>query len=209
VRVGTRVVAADSGALRLSDGGRLHAGTVVWTGGVRANPLLGRLGIPSDPHGRLRTLATLQVEGAPHVWAAGDGASVPDLTDDDHDADPRCAGTAQHAVRQARVLASNLAATLRGAELVDYRHRDAGSVATLGLHRGVALIFGVPLHGPAAWLVHRAYHLAMVPTWGRKVRVILGWVAALIGRRDLATPRAALEDEPAWEHPADRLEAGA
>ncbi len=210
VRVDTRIVAADGPGLRLSDGAVLRAGTVVWTAGVRANPVLGRLGLPTDPHGRLRTRTTLQVQGASHVWAAGDGASVPDLAAAAAtDADPRCAATAQHAVRQARVAAKNLLATLRGGDLIDYRHRDAGSVGTLGLHRGVARILGVPLRGLPAWLVHRAYHLAMIPTWSRKLRVALGWAAALLGRRDLGTPWPAPVAEPGGANPADRLEAGA
>jgi NADH dehydrogenase len=190
VRLGTRVLRATDGVLHLSDGTRLAAGTVVCATGVRAHPLLGRLRLPTDPRGRLIVDATLQVLGAAHLWAAGDGAAVPDLaraaTSAESNVVPRCGGTAQHAVRQARVLADNLVATLRGQSLTSYRHREAGSVATLGPHCGVATVYGVPLRGLPAWLVHRTYHLAMVPTWGRKVRVGLGWLADLVSGRDLA-----------------------
>lgn len=190
VRLRTQVVSLSGGVVELSDGDRFAADTVVWAAGVRANPLLAYVGLPVDPTGRLRTRATLQVDGAEHLWAAGDGAAVPDLAapPDGDGPVPVCGATAQHAVRQARVLARNLVATLRGGRLADYRHADAGSVAGLGLHRGVARIYGIPLRGLPAWLLHRVYHLARVPTWGRKLRIALDWAAALLGRRDLAAP---------------------
>ncbi len=190
VRLRRQVRSITGGVVELSDGDRLAADTVVWAAGVRGNPLLGRLGLPTDPRGRLVTRATLQVEGAPHLWAAGDGAAVPDLSRPPaHPGSvPMCGATAQHAVRQARVLARNLVSALRGRPLTAYVHRDAGTVASLGRHRGVARVYGVPLRGLPAWVLHRVYHLAMVPTFGRKVRIALGWVGALVGRRDLTTP---------------------
>ena len=207
VRLNTHVVRRAGGVLELSDGARLAADTVVWAAGVRGNPLLGRLGLPTDPRGRLVVGTTLRVDGASHVWAAGDGAAVPDLaTPVGPGGIALCGATAQHAIRQARVLARNLTATLRGEVLTDYRHRDAGSVASLGLHRGVAKIYGVPLGGLPAWLVHRLYHLAMIPTWGRKVRIALGWLGALVAGRDLTQLRPA----DSWQQKSfadgDRLE---
>lgn len=190
VRLRTQVTSMAGGLVQLSDGDRFRADTVVWAAGVRGNPLLARVGLPVDPRGRLRTSPTLRVEGAEHLWAAGDGAAVPDLASSggpDVTA-PTCGATAQHAVRQADVLARNLVAALRRRPLVEYRHRDAGSVAGLGLHRGVARIYGVPLRGLPAWLLHRGYHLAMVPTWSRRQRIALDWAAALLGGRDLTTP---------------------
>ena len=189
VRLRTQVTSMVDGVVELSDGDRFRADTVVWAAGVRGNPLLARTGLPVDPRGRLRTRTTLQVDGADHLWAAGDGAAVPDLAAArPSEVAPMCGATAQHAVRQARVLARNLVATLRGGRLVEYRHRDAGSVAGLGSHRGVARIYGVRLRGLPAWLLHRVYHLAMMPTWGRKERIALDWTAALLGRRDLTAP---------------------
>jgi len=191
VRLQTQVTSMQGGAVTLSDGERFGADTIVWTAGVRANPLLADLRLPVDARGRLQCNAFLQVQGAPGLWSAGDGAAVPDLATaakigDNRRAVPLCGPTAQHAVRQAKRLARNLIATLRSRPMDDYRHRDAGSVASLGLHRGVARIYGIPMRGIIAWLLHRCYHLMMVPTWGRKVRVATGWAAALLGRRDLA-----------------------
>lgn len=188
VRLRTQVRSLAAGLVDLSDGDRFAADTVVWAAGVRANPLLAHVGLPVDPRGRLRTSPTLQVEGVDHLWAAGDGAAVPDLLSAREGDAPLCGATAQHAVRQAKVLADNLVAALRGGRLVHYRHVDAGSVASLGLHHGVARIYGVPLRGLPAWLLHRVYHWVMVPTWGRKIRIAFDWGAALLGRRDLAAP---------------------
>lgn len=183
VRLRTQVVSLAGGVVELSDGDRFDADTVVWAAGVRAHPLLAHVGLPVDNRGRLRTRATLQVRGAEHVWAAGDGAAVPDLAATSAGVPaPLCGATAQHAVRQATVLADNLVATLRGRPLIEYRHADAGSVADLGLHAGVAHIHGVAVRGWPAWLLHRVYHLAKVPTWGRRVRILHDWVAALLGR---------------------------
>ncbi|WP_163544581.1 NAD(P)/FAD-dependent oxidoreductase [Occultella kanbiaonis] len=190
VRLRTEVTSVAGGLVTLSDGARYASDTVVWTAGVRANPLLAHVGVPVDVRGRLHCTTTLQVQDADRLWSAGDGAAVPDLaaTLDLKSATvvPLCGPTAQHAVRQAKVLARNLVATLRGRPLRDYRHADAGAVASLGLHRGVARIYGVPMRGFVAWAVHRAYHLLMVPTWARRVRVAADWTAALLGRRDLA-----------------------
>lgn len=212
VRLRTEVRSMLGGVVELSDGTRLAADTIVWAAGVRGNPLLARLDLPVDPRGRLRTRTTLQVEGADHLWAAGDGAAVPDVTASppgESAPTPLCGATAQHAVRQARVLARNLVASLRGRPLSHYRHADAGSVASLGLHRGVAYVYRVPLRGLPAWLLHRVYHLAMVPTWSRKVRIALGWAAALLGRRDLAAPTLVVRPPLQPEARADRREAAA
>jgi len=191
VRLMTQVTSLEDGVVTLSDGKQFAADTVVWTAGVRANPLLATLGLPVDARGRLQCNPLLQVQGAPGIWSAGDGAAVPDLAAagkvrDNRATMPLCGPTAQHAVRQAKRLARNILATMRSRSTNEYRHPDAGSVASLGLHRGVARIYGIPMRGIIAWLLHRCYHLMMVPTWGRKVRVAAGWGAALFGRRDLA-----------------------
>jgi NADH dehydrogenase len=191
VRLQTQVTSVADGVVTLSDCEQFGADTVVWTAGVRGNPLLATLGLPVDARGRLQCNAFLQVQGAPGLWSAGDGAAVPDVATaakvgDNRRTTPLCGPTAQHAVRQAKRLARNLIASLRSRPMDNYRHRDAGSVASMGLHRGVARIYGIPMRGFTAWLLHRCYHLMMVPTWGRRVRVMVGWAAALLGRRDLA-----------------------
>jgi NADH dehydrogenase len=153
--------------------------------------------LPLDDRKRLRCRADLRVEGVDGAWSAGDSAAVPDLASDTPGA--TTGPSAQHAVRQAKVLADNVVASLRGGPLTDYRHAYAGSVASLGLHKGVAEIYGVKLRGLPAWFMHRTYHMTRMPTFNRKVRVIADWTLALFFRREIvslgafANPRAEFE----------------
>ena len=117
-------------------------------------------------------------------WAAGDATAVPDLTGAPG---ALCSPSAQHAVRQARRLGDNLAAVLHGRTPADYRHKHVGSVASLGLHKGVAQVYGIKLKGWPAWFMHRTYHLSRVPTWNRKFRVVADWTLALFFRREIVS----------------------
>jgi NADH dehydrogenase len=183
VKLGTRLESVEGGHVRLSDGDAFDADTVVWTAGVKANPILQSTDLPKDDAGRLPCAANLRVKGVTGVFAAGDCAAVPDLTAKDPNA--LCGPSAQHAVRQAKALAENVIAVCRGGSLRDYRHKYAGSVASLGLYRGVAEIYGVKLRGPVAWWMHRSYHLSRMPTFNRKVRIVADWTGALLFRREV------------------------
>jgi NADH dehydrogenase len=146
--------------------------------------VLTRTDLPLDEKGRIKCRPDLRVEGVDGAWAAGDGAAVPDLTG------PPGALTgpsAQHAVRQARRLGDNLALVLNGRSPSSYVHKYVGSVASLGLHKGVAQVYGIKLRGFPAWFMHRTYHVSRVPTLNRKVRVILDWTLALFFRRDIVS----------------------
>jgi NADH dehydrogenase len=141
--------------------------------------------LPRDARGRVECTAELQVVGMPEVFSAGDCASVPDLSKEDPEA--RTSPSAQHAVRQAKVLADNVVAYLRGRRLTKYKHSYAGSVASLGLYKGVAEIYGVKLRGPVAWFMHRTYHVSRMPTWNRRIRILFDWTGALfLGREVVA-----------------------
>jgi NADH:ubiquinone reductase (H+-translocating) len=185
VRLGTRLNSCVGGHVVLSDGTEFDADTIVWTAGVRANPVLARSDLPLDEKGRLRCRADLRVEGVDDVWGAGDCARVPDLTSDD----PTTATTpsAQHAMRQAKLLADNILAMLRGGEPKVYAHKNIGSVASLGLHKGVAQVYGVKVKGWPAWFMHRTYHLSKMPTFNRRVRITLDWTLALLFNRDVVS----------------------
>jgi NADH:quinone reductase (non-electrogenic) len=185
VRLDTRLNSAVDGHIELSDGETFEADTLVWTAGVKAHPLAARSGLPVDDKGRLTCRANLTVKGAEGVFSAGDTAAVPDLSKDDPNA--LCGPSAQHAVRQAKVLADNLVRTVNGQALQDYKHAYVGSVASLGLYRGVAELYGVKVRGPLAWFIHRTYHLSRVPTFNRKVRVLADWTAALFFRREVVS----------------------
>ncbi|PZS20429.1 MAG: NADH dehydrogenase FAD-containing subunit [Pseudonocardiales bacterium] len=185
VRLNTRLESAEGGRIRLSDGEEFDAETLVWTAGVKANPMLQQTDLPLDDTGRLPCAANLTVKGVTGVFAAGDCAAVPDLSKKDPHA--LCGPSAQHAVRQSKTLAANVISTVHGGTLRDYRHKFAGSVASLGLYRGVAEIYGIKLRGPLAWFMHRTYHVSRMPTFNRKVRVLADWTAALLFRREVVS----------------------
>lgn len=165
----------------LSDGTEVDASTIVWTAGVKPNPVVSNLGIPLGPKGHVDTQANLRVAGTDYIWAAGDCAQVPDLS---KGAGNWCSPSAQHAVRQAKVLAENIVAALRGKSVHDYVHKHVGSVAGLGIGKGVANVYGTKLRGWPAWFMHRAYHVSRVPTFNRKVRVCMDWILAGFFRRE-------------------------
>ncbi|MFE3589233.1 NAD(P)/FAD-dependent oxidoreductase [Streptomyces niveus] len=197
VRLETRLDSCENRVAVLSDGTRFPTRTVVWTAGVKPHPILAATDLPLDKRGRLICTAKLTVDGAEHAWSAGDAAAVPDLAADEPGAE--CAPNAQHAVRQARVLAENIVASLRGETPRDYRYRYAGSVASLGLHKGVAQVYGRKLKGYPAWLMHRVYHLSRVPTFNRKARVLAEWTLSGLFKREIVSlgslehPRAEFE----------------
>jgi NADH dehydrogenase len=182
VKLETRLESCVDGHIVLSDGTTFDAETVVWTAGVKASPVLANTDLPLTERGRLVADATLRVVGTTDAWGAGDGTAVPDLTTDDL---RECAPNAQHAVRQSKVLADNVVATLRGSSLQEYKHKYVGSVAGLGLYKGVANVYGIKLKGVPAWFMHRTYHVSRVPTWNRKIRVIVDWTMALFFKREI------------------------
>jgi NADH:ubiquinone reductase (H+-translocating) len=183
VRLNTRLESVTDCHVRLSDGDEFDSDTLVWTAGTKPNPMLRETDLPVDERGRVVCEPTLQVRGVPDAWSAGDLAAVPDLTKESPGA--TTAPNAQHAVRQAKRLADNIVATLEGREPEPYRHSYAGSVASLGLHKGVAQVYGVKLKGWPAWFMHRTYHVSRVPTFNRKARVVADWTLAAVFRREV------------------------
>lgn len=183
IRLNTRLESAENHRIVLSDGEEFDADTLVWTAGVKPNPVLASSDLPLDEKGRVRGTEFLTVAGVSDAWAAGDSAAIPDVTRPG----TFCGPSAQHAVRQAKQLGDNIVAVLRGGKPHEYRHSYAGSVASLGLHKGVAQIYGIKLRGIIAWFMHRTYHVSRVPTFNRKVRVIADWTLALFFRREIVS----------------------
>lgn len=187
VHLSTAATSFESGRVTLSDGTEFASDTVIWTAGVKANPVLAKSDLPVDKRGRLQATTTLQVVGHPDVWTAGDVAAVPDLSRTRDDPTAICPPNAQHAVRQARQLAKNITRKLRGQPLREYRHKNLGAVASLGMHKGVADILRLKVKGFPAWLFHRAHHLKTMPTFNRKVRILLDWFLSSLFRREVVS----------------------
>jgi len=177
IRVGTTLESAGAHEVVLSDGDRIVTSTLVWTTGARPHPLLAQFGLPLDDRGRVKVDSTFRVEGLPHVWALGDCARVPNEATPGQPDPP----TSQHALRQARRLAKNL----RG-DPEPYRYRMLGQVATLGRHKGIAEVMGLPFRGFLGWWITRTYHLYQLPLISRKLRVVTDWTVELLFRRDIA-----------------------
>ncbi len=176
IHVNTRLDSIEGGRAVLSDGTELDTATLVWTTGVRPNPLLGGLGLPLDERGRVTVDGLLRVEGEERIWALGDCARVPNLATESPDPP-----TQQHALRQARRLTKNL-----HGDRAPYRYRTLGQVATLGRYKGIADVLGLRLRGFPAWFVTRTYHLYQLPLFTRKLRVVVDWTVSLAFRRDIA-----------------------
>jgi NADH dehydrogenase len=182
IRTSTRLERVTHDVVELSDGEAIPAETLVWTAGVQASPLASALGWRIDDRGRIEVDRALRVRGVADAWAAGDIAAVPDLDATTGTSPP----TAQHALRQAKVLAANVAATLDGGPLRPFRYANKGMLCSLGHYRGVANPMGVRIKGFPAWFLHRTYHLLYVPTLSRKARIALDWTVALLFPRDIA-----------------------
>lgn len=173
-----------------STGVEFDTETIVWTAGVKANPVIKEASdLPFDKLGRAIVLPTLQVatedgeivEGA---WAAGDCAAVPDV----NNPGKFCPPNAQHAIREAVRLADNIVALYKDKPAVDYDHKNLGVVASLGLYKGVAELFGfIKLRGFLAWVAHRGYHVMAMPTGNRKVRILIGWIGQFLMGRELVS----------------------
>jgi len=196
IRLNTRLESCEKGHVVLSDGEEFDADTIVWTAGVKANPALAMTDLPLDEKGRVLCHADLRVVDRPGAWSAGDNAAVPDVTSKVPGA--LTSPSAQHAVRQARLLAANILRTVDGKQPKNYEHMHVGSVASLGLHKGVAELFGIKVKGWPAWFLHRTYHVSRVPTFNRKARVVLDWTLALFFRREVVSLGA-------LQHPNDEF----
>jgi NADH dehydrogenase len=216
VHLDTQVTGAVDGNVELSTGEVIPSDLIIWTAGVMANPTVVRGGdLPVEERGRIRTRADLRVgteeeivEGA---WAAGDVSAVPDLTGGG--VGGYCVPNAQHAVRQAKLLAKNLVAVLRGELPHEYFHKNLGAVAGLGLYNGVFQSGKIALKGFVAWVAHRGYHGLAMPSWERKFRVVWGWWNNLWLGRDLVNlqavqdPRYVFEEFAARPRPPQPVEA--
>ena len=190
VHLGASLVSASGGHVVLSTGEEFDSELIVWTVGNAANPMVrSHTDLPIDERGMLVVRADLRVGTEtgpiPDAWGAGDDAAVPDLAAGRPGA--TTVPNAQHAVRQGKLLAKNITASLRGRPTKQYVHRSLGTVATLGLGRGIFQFRGIVIKGFPAWLMHRAYHVLAVPSWERKVRVLAIWLTAAVFGRDIVS----------------------
>lgn len=179
IRLGASVKEATADGVHLNNGQFVPTRSLIWCVGVRPDPLVAQLGLPTV-QGRLAVDEFLNVPGHPDVYACGDAAAVPDLTMPGE----ITSMTAQHASRQGAAVARNIAASYGSGRRRVYKHHDLGFVVDLGGLDAAANPLGVPLSGLAAKVVTRGYHLLSMP--GNRVRVAADWLLdATLPRQDV------------------------
>lgn len=179
IRLNARGRSVTESGIYLDDGTFLDAGTVICTIGFTACPLLTASRLPLVKH-RLQTDPDMRVTGQEHVWAVGDCAAVPN-TFDNSISGP----TAQVAIRQARHLANNILATIRGQPVRPFAYKPLGMLASIGNRNAVGMVFGVKISGFLAWFVWRGIYLGKMPTFARKVQIAFDWAWQLFFPRDI------------------------
>jgi NADH dehydrogenase len=188
LRTNTRVRALEPGKVHLADE-TIAADTVVLAAGTGPNPVVAGLPVETDRGGRIAVERTLRCRSHPEVWALGDCASVPGP---DGKAYPTLA---QHALRQARLLARNIVGALDGRPPQPFDYQTLGMMGSLGYGRGFGKLLGVRLRGFPAWFVRRTYYLFQMPGWRRRLRIMIDWTFALLFRPDVV--KVGLDSETA------------
>ncbi|MGD2109096.1 MAG: NAD(P)/FAD-dependent oxidoreductase [Phycisphaerae bacterium] len=178
VRINETVSEIQPEQVRLTSGDTLATRTVIWCAGIAPNPIVERLPFATDARGYLLTERDLRICGFPDIWGIGDCAVNPDAEGHAYPA------TAQHAVRQGKQAAGNIARVLKGQDPQPCDIKSRGSLVALGCRTGVARVFGVKLSGFAAWWLHRTVYLTKMPGVARKLRIALDWTMDLIFPRD-------------------------
>jgi NADH dehydrogenase len=193
VHLETRIDEYTGTRARLSTGAEIPSRTLVWTAGITANPLLTSIEVPKAAGGKVEVTESLGVKDHPGIWAVGDCAFILD----------RATGrpyppTAQHAIRQGRLVADNIAAAIRSHALRPFRYEPVGILAALGRRSAVAEILGFRFSGFFAWWLWRTIYLLKLPGIERKVRVALDWTLDLFFAPDIVYLRPLhLPREPA------------
>src|SRR6267143_797852 len=180
VRLNTRVKSVTEGKVFLTDGVSIPSRTLVWTAGTVPSPIISSLPCAKE-QGRLLVDQFLGVPEWPNVWAVGDCAFVPDIRNPGQSHPP----TAQHAIREGKVVAQNIAAALLGRPLRSFSFRTIGLLASIGRRTGVARIFGINFSGFLAWWMWRTIYLSKLPGLDKKVRVVFDWTLDLLFPKDV------------------------
>jgi NADH dehydrogenase len=194
IRTNTRVRAIEPGKVRIglshpptspgeksegAEGETIEAETIVLAAGVVPSPVVAALPVDKDPRGHIKVDQTMRCPSRPEVWALGDCASIPAP-----DGKPY-PNLAQHALREAKVLARNIVGVLKGQPPQPFIHDNLGMMGSLGHCKGFGQLIKVRVRGVLAWFVRRSYYLLQMPGWSRRLRIMVDWTFALIFRPDV------------------------
>jgi NADH:quinone reductase (non-electrogenic) len=175
----TRVAGYDGDTVSLNNGMTFSTHTLIWTAGTTPNALLNTIPCEKD-RGKLKVQTTLEVPGHPGVWALGDCALVPDK-----EPGKFCPPTAQHALREGRIVAHNIVARINGGSMKPFTFSTLGQLAAIGHRTGVANVFGINFSGFFAWWLWRTIYLSKLPRFEKKLRVALDWTLDVLFSKDL------------------------
>ena len=180
VRLETTLERVEADRVTLAGGEVVPARTVVWTAGVRPVRVVERLGLPIGRGGRIEVDATCRVAGFDDVWAIGDAAGVPDAARPGE----LCPPTAQHALRQGRLVGANVARVCAGGTPKPFTFKTLGVFVDMGRYKAVAETGPLRWRGFPAWFLARTYHLLLMPGIKRRVRLVTDWTVGLLFGRD-------------------------
>ena len=185
-RLNTRITDAGDDVVSLGDG-EIRTKTLVWTAGTAPNPMLQSVAIEKDKRGAVIVDENLAVLGHVDLWAIGDCAAVKDAM-----TGQLCPPTAQFALREAEVLASNIIAGINGRPARAFHFDSLGALCVVG-HQTACAELRVPLtcktfwrfSGLFAWILWRTIYLMKLPGLERKIRVLIDWNIELFFPRDI------------------------
>jgi NADH dehydrogenase len=157
----------------------IEAETIILAAGIVPNPVVAGLPVEKDKRGHIVVDGTMRSQSHPEVWALGDCALIPAP-----DGKPY-PNLAQHALREAKVLARNIHGALNGLPPEPFIYNTLGMMGALGHSRAFGQLLNVRVHGVPAWFVRRAYYLLQMPGWSRRLRIMIDWTFALLFRPDI------------------------
>ena len=178
IRTHTPVAQITVDGVTLQDGTHISAAIVLLCAGVAPNPLLAELPLTKD-HGRILVEPTMRCPDHPEIWALGDCAWLPTGQG------PPYPQLAQHAMREARVLAGNIGQVIRGRPPIAFHYQTLGALAALGHYQGVGRVMRLRVRGFLAWWIWRTYYLGKMPGWRRRLRIMVDWTIALFFHNDV------------------------
>ena len=178
IRTGVKVQAIEPGKVDLP-GETIEAETVVLAAGIIPNPVVSELPVERDQRGRIVVDGTMRCKSHPEVWALGDCAAVPSPGGQPYPS------LAQHALREAKLLARNIEGVLRGRPPQPFVYSTLGMMGSLGHSQAFGRLIKLRVHGVLAWLVRRTYYLLQMPGWRRRVRIMIDWTFALLFPPDI------------------------
>jgi NADH dehydrogenase len=188
IRTKTIVRAIEPGKVHLPEE-TIAAETIILAAGIVPNPVVAGLPVEKDKRGHIVVDGTMRCQSHPEVWALGDCASIPAP-----DGKPY-PNLAQHALREAKVLARNIFAVLNGRPPQPFVYDNLGMMGSLGHGKAFGQLLKVRVRGVLAWFVRRTYYLLQMPGWGRRLRIMINWAFALLFRPEIV--KISLDSEAA------------